>query len=106
MLWATRSRRCFSSATRSLSSNAGAGGVMRILDGMALSFPARTPTELSIARHATSANSANVGTLNVFLLFILCLFMAVLMVLVLAPVSAGDGAAVDLGRSAFHPARS
>jgi hypothetical protein len=32
--------------------------------------------------------------------------MAVLMVLVSAPVLAGDEAAVDLDRSAFHPARS
>src|SRR5215212_7193262 len=74
MLWATRSRRCFSSARRSLSANAGAGGVMRMLEGIALSFQAlvaRTATSgLSIAKHANRASSANI-TRVVFFIFVL-----------------------------------
>src|SRR5215213_1548676 len=74
MLWATRSRRCLSSATRSLSANAGAGGVIRMLEGIALSFlalVARTATSgLSIAKHANRASSANI-TRVVFFIFVL-----------------------------------
>src|SRR5215212_5421033 len=74
MLWATRSRRCFSSARRSLSANAGAGGVIRMLEGIALSFlalVARTATSgLSIAKHANRASSANI-TRVVFFIFVL-----------------------------------
>src|SRR5215213_4223485 len=70
-LWATRSRRCFSSATRSLSLNVGAGGVIRMLDGMALSFLARTttPTGLSMAKHASTTSSANVTRVVFFISF-------------------------------------
>jgi hypothetical protein len=42
MLWATRSRRCFSSAIRSLSSKTGAGGVRRIFGATGISLFART----------------------------------------------------------------
>src|SRR5215204_2443245 len=103
MLWATRSRRCFSSATRSLSSNAGAGGVILMLDGIALSFFARTatPTGLSMARHANRASSANT-TRVVFFISVLLKFSRkdfyvpfVAKVLVLAPGWPGGEAAAD-----------
>src|ERR1044072_1832503 len=69
MLWATRSRRCFSSAIRSLSSNAGAGGAMRMLDGMAVPLVALTATltGLSMAKHANRASSANIARVVFFI---------------------------------------
>src|ERR1051326_5006397 len=61
MLLATRSRRCANSATLSLSSKTGAGGVSLMFDGAAVSLVARTatPTEVSSARQTQTANRAN-----------------------------------------------
>src|SRR6185369_17168111 len=61
MLLATRSRRCINSATRSLSSKTGAGGVSLMFDGTGISLPARTatPNGLSSATHTQTANRAN-----------------------------------------------
>src|SRR5687767_10133305 len=52
MLWATRSLRCINSATLSLLSKTGAGGVMRMFGATGLSFPAL------VARTATSAGAS------------------------------------------------
>src|SRR6185436_2455359 len=61
MLLATRSRRCINSATRSLSSKTGAGGVSLMFDGMGISPVARTATRngLSSATQTQTANRAN-----------------------------------------------
>jgi hypothetical protein len=60
-LWATRSRLCINSATRSLSSKAGAGGVILMFDGTALSLVALTAMAgLSIASDVHNASSAKI----------------------------------------------
>src|SRR5215217_6703475 len=60
-LLATRSRRWINSATLSLSSKTGAGGVSLMFDGTGVSLPARTavPNGLSSAAHTQTANRAN-----------------------------------------------
>jgi hypothetical protein len=61
-LWATRSRLCINSPTRSLSSKVGAGGVILMFDGIALSLVAVTaePAVLSIANERQTASRAKI----------------------------------------------
>src|SRR5262249_42052081 len=58
-LWATRSRRCINSATRSFSSNVGAGGVILMFEGMLVPRTAR-PAGLTTAKATKRASSAKI----------------------------------------------
>jgi hypothetical protein len=74
MLFATRSRRWTNSATLSLSSNTGAGGVILMFDGAAVSLVARTATPLSSVAQTQTANRANATRIQFgFLISILLL---------------------------------
>src|SRR5205085_3210604 len=76
-LWATRSRRCINSATRSLSSNTGAGGVSLMFEAAGLSLFA--PAELTNAITAQITNNTNATRdflIYVLLLKFLCLLVA------------------------------
>jgi len=75
-LWATRSRRCFNSAIRSLSSNTGGGGVSLMLAATGLSAFARTETSagLSIANAAKKASAKKAARVVLeFLIYLLLL---------------------------------